>query len=164
MERFTGEGRQEQYAALARKVVDIAPDAILSMHARIALPLKSLTSTIPIIAVNSDPVALGLVTNLARPGGNITGEIWGKRLDVLRDDACNAASRAHAAMDRAKVLADEKKWTMKVYGVVSIVSNLSMIGVTLGAGAPFAAISTVGGGLLLTLRSDIKNPPDHPPR
>jgi putative ABC transport system substrate-binding protein len=53
---------------------------------------KSLTSTIPIIAVTSDPVALGLVTNLARPGGNITGvsvdaglEIWGKRLDVLAE-------------------------------------------------------------------------------
>jgi len=43
------------------------------MHARIALPLKSLTPTIPIIAVNNDPVALGLVSNLARPGGNITG-------------------------------------------------------------------------------------------
>jgi putative tryptophan/tyrosine transport system substrate-binding protein len=92
VERFTGEGRQDQYAALARRVVDTAPDAILSMHARLALALKSLTSTIPIVAVNSDPVALGLVTNLARPGGNITGvsvdaglEIWGKRLDVLAE-------------------------------------------------------------------------------
>ncbi len=92
VERFTGEGHQDQYAALARKVVATAPDAILSMHARIALPLKSFTSTIPIIAVNSDPVALGLVTNLARPGGNITGvsvdaglEIWGKRLEILAE-------------------------------------------------------------------------------
>src|ERR1700730_9787464 len=51
VERFSGEGRQEQYADLARKVVDTAPDAILPMHSWIALPLKSLTSTIPIIAV-----------------------------------------------------------------------------------------------------------------
>jgi ABC-type uncharacterized transport system substrate-binding protein len=101
VERFTGEGRQENYAALARKVVETLPDAILSMHARIALPLKSLTPTIPIIAVNSDPVALGLVSNLARPGGNITGvsvdaglEIWGKRLDVLVE-AAGQLSKPH---------------------------------------------------------------------
>jgi putative ABC transport system substrate-binding protein len=90
--RLSGEGRQDQFAAVARRAVDTAPDVIFSMHARLALALKSQTSSIPIVAINSDPVALGLVSNLARPGENITGvsvdaglEIWGKRIDILSE-------------------------------------------------------------------------------
>ena len=52
---------------------------------------------------------------------------------------------------------------MKTYCIVLIVADLSSIAVTLAATTPFAAISTVGGGLLVTLRTDVKNPPDHPP-
>jgi putative ABC transport system substrate-binding protein len=58
----------------------------------IARQLKPLTTTIPIIATPTDPVATKIVTNLARPEGNITGvstdagiEIYGKRLELLRE-------------------------------------------------------------------------------
>jgi putative ABC transport system substrate-binding protein len=54
--------------------------------------LKKVTSRIPIVAFVADPVRLGTVTNLARPGGNITGvsvdagrELWGKQLQLLRE-------------------------------------------------------------------------------
>jgi len=58
----------------------------------VVVPLKEATSTIPIVAMTSDPVDLGLVPSIARPGGNITGvsidagsEIWGKRLELFRE-------------------------------------------------------------------------------
>jgi hypothetical protein len=53
---------------------------------------------------------------------------------------------------------------MKTYGIVAIVANLSSIAVTMAATTPYAAISTAGGGLLVTVRTDVKSPPDHPPR
>jgi putative ABC transport system substrate-binding protein len=55
-------------------------------------PLKEATSTIPIVAMTTDPVQAGLVTSMARPGGNITGvsidtglELWEKRLQLFRE-------------------------------------------------------------------------------
>jgi putative ABC transport system substrate-binding protein len=90
--RVSGEGHQDQYAVVTRSTVDAAPDVIFSMHARLTMALKSQTSTLPIVAIGSDPVASGIVSNLARPGENITGvsvdaglEIWGKRLEILRE-------------------------------------------------------------------------------
>ncbi len=90
VERYSGEGRTEGYADLARDIVSTHPDLIFSMTGRIALGLKKATTTIPIVAINSDPIALGLVPSLARPGGNITGvsvdagiEVYGKRLGLL---------------------------------------------------------------------------------
>lgn len=99
--RLSGQGRQDEYQIVTRKAVDATPDVIFSMHARLAMYLKSQTSSIPIVAINSDPVALGLVSNLARPGGNITGvsidaglEIWGKRIEIL-SEAVGRPSKMH---------------------------------------------------------------------
>jgi putative ABC transport system substrate-binding protein len=54
--------------------------------------LKEATSTIPIVAMTSDPVRHGLVLSMSRPGGNHTGVsvdaglgIWGKRLELFRE-------------------------------------------------------------------------------
>jgi putative ABC transport system substrate-binding protein len=55
------------------------------------LAAKVATSTVPIVMVGPDPIGLGLVTSLARPGGNITGvtnstaELTGKRLEILNE-------------------------------------------------------------------------------
>jgi putative tryptophan/tyrosine transport system substrate-binding protein len=90
VERYSGEGRPEHYAELARDVVGSHPDLILAIS--IALPLIAATATIPIVAMTSDPIALGLVPSVAHPGGNITGltsdaglELDGKRLGLLAE-------------------------------------------------------------------------------
>jgi putative ABC transport system substrate-binding protein len=92
VERYSAEGRIERYAGLAREVVGSHPDLIFSPAGTIALLLKPLTTTIPIVATTSDPIAIGLVPSIAHPGGNITGvsvdaglELHQKRLGLLAE-------------------------------------------------------------------------------
>lgn len=75
---------------LAREVVDTHPDVIASPGTPMTLRLKAATTTIPIVAMTGDPIRFGLISNLARPGGNITGVsvdagvgVWAKRLELL---------------------------------------------------------------------------------
>jgi putative ABC transport system substrate-binding protein len=73
------------------------PDLILAIENHVVLDIKAETATIPIVAAVADPVAFGIVPNLARPGGNITGvsavldiSIWSKRVELLREAAPKA--------------------------------------------------------------------------
>jgi putative ABC transport system substrate-binding protein len=91
VERYSGEGRTERYADLARDVVLSHPELIVAISARMAQHFKALTTTIPIVAFTSDPVAFGLARSLAQPGGNVTGvisdvglEFGGKRLEFFK--------------------------------------------------------------------------------
>ena len=92
VERYSGEGHQERYAELAREVVRTKPHLILAASTPLVLIFKAATNTIPIVGAMADPVAMGVVSNLARPGGNVTGvsvdaglEIWAKRLQILQE-------------------------------------------------------------------------------
>jgi putative tryptophan/tyrosine transport system substrate-binding protein len=92
VERFSGEGRIDHYPELARKAAARNPDVIFVITNGMADILKEATSTIPIVAFTSEPVQGGLVTSLARPGGNVTGvsvdaglELWNKRLQLLKE-------------------------------------------------------------------------------
>jgi putative ABC transport system substrate-binding protein len=86
------EGQSQRYAAMMAEFVNLKVDVIVSGGGeRAARAAKQLTQTIPIVVpVMADPVAAGLVENLARPGGNITGQsmqdtdISSKRLHFLR--------------------------------------------------------------------------------
>jgi putative tryptophan/tyrosine transport system substrate-binding protein len=91
IERYSGEGRASQYAALARDVVSRNPDLIIATNNNFILDLKAATTAIPILGVFGVPVESGIVASLARPGGNITGvsvdvglEQWGKRVQLLQ--------------------------------------------------------------------------------
>jgi putative ABC transport system substrate-binding protein len=90
--RFAG-GRAERLPDLAAELVRLQVDLIVVPSTPPALAAKNATKTIPIVTVGvGDPVGLGLVASLARPGGNITGltgvvtpEIAGKQLELLKE-------------------------------------------------------------------------------
>jgi len=88
------EGRTERFVEIAAEFVRLRVDVIVTAGAAPVVAAKQATSSIPIIfAVASDPVGTGLVTTLARPGGNVTGlsyqgpDLAAKRLELLREVA-----------------------------------------------------------------------------
>ena len=100
IDRYSGEGRPEGYAELARQVLNGKPEAIVAANDAIAKAIRAATDTIPIVWIGGDPIQAGLAASLAHPGGNVTGvtvfagaEIWGKRLQLLKE-AVPAASKA----------------------------------------------------------------------
>jgi putative tryptophan/tyrosine transport system substrate-binding protein len=86
------DGKIERLPDLAAELVQLKVDLIVAPAASAALAAKNATSNIPIVMIfPSDPVGLGLVASLSRPGGNITGttftpglEIFGKQLQILK--------------------------------------------------------------------------------
>ena len=86
------EGRNERFPELAAELVSIKVDVIITWGTAAALAAKRATTTIPVVmAAIADPITPGVVTNLARPGANITGlsalagELEAKRLDLLKE-------------------------------------------------------------------------------
>lgn len=74
VDRRSAEGDFARLPALAGEIVKSRPDVIVAIASASALAAKQATSTIPIVVVGaSDPVGGGLVGNLGRPGGNLTG-------------------------------------------------------------------------------------------
>src|SRR5262245_37024339 len=92
LEARYAEGKAERLPELARELVSLKPDVIVTTADSATAAVKRETRTIPIVMSSSiDPIGGGLVTSLARPGGNITGlsslsaELGGKRLELLRE-------------------------------------------------------------------------------
>jgi len=92
LERRYGEARAERISELARELVSLKVDVIVTATDVAIAAVKQQTQTIPIVMANStDPVGTGFVASLARPGGNVTGnstispELSGKRLELLRE-------------------------------------------------------------------------------
>jgi|ERR1041385_1170285 putative ABC transport system substrate-binding protein len=88
--RFS-EGKAEPLPELAAELVRLKVDLIVTSGTPQALAAKNATTAIPIVMSTPDPVDLGLVASLARPGGNVTGystlspELNTKRLEILKD-------------------------------------------------------------------------------
>src|SRR2546430_2262701 len=92
IERYSAEGHHERYAEMAREIVTRNPDVIVTGTNPVVTAFAAATGTIPIVAFMLDPLKAGLVTSLGHPGGNLTGitldpgiEIWGKRLEMLKE-------------------------------------------------------------------------------
>lgn len=84
-------GRIDQLPALAAELAASGVDLIFSSGDQAGKAAKQATSTIPIVAVTCDALAAGLVSNLRRPGENLTGvtcingDLDGKRVELLRE-------------------------------------------------------------------------------
>lgn len=85
-------GRDDQLPALAAELVQRKVDVIIAAGTPPALAARQASGTVPIVmAASGDPVGSGLVRNLGRPGGNVTGlslmtaEVYGKRLELLKE-------------------------------------------------------------------------------
>ena len=91
VDRRSAEGDFARLPTLAEEIVKNRPDVIVAIVSAAALAAKQATATIPIVMVGvSDPVASGLVGNLAHPGGNVTGTASqsnaavGKQFELIR--------------------------------------------------------------------------------
>jgi putative ABC transport system substrate-binding protein len=91
-ERRHTELRHEAALAVAEELVCLKVDVIVVSSTLAALAVRQATATIPIVmTVPADPVATGLVSSLARPGGNVTGlsfvgtELAGKQVELLKE-------------------------------------------------------------------------------
>jgi ABC-type uncharacterized transport system substrate-binding protein len=89
-----GTGERDQMRAFARELIELKPDLILGMTTPAVTALVEETKTIPILFVNIvDPLGRGLISNMARPGGNVTGflnfefSMGGKWLETLKQIA-----------------------------------------------------------------------------
>jgi len=92
LEVRSGDGRPESLSELAAGLVDSKVDVIVAWITPAVRAAKQATSKIPIVMAGAgDPVATGLVSNLARPDGNITGmagattELIGKNVELMRE-------------------------------------------------------------------------------
>src|SRR5215472_8801873 len=90
IDRRPAEGSAERLKEFAADLVQQRVDVIVTIGTPAGFAAKQATATIPIVlGANSDPVGVGLVASLARPGGNITGnslmapDLSAKRLDIL---------------------------------------------------------------------------------
>ncbi len=98
IELRAAEGRYERLPQLAAELVSLKPDVLVAAATPSAIAARDATRMIPIVMIAvGDPVGTGLVSSLARPGGNITGvslvnvEFSGKRLQLLKEAVPNAS-------------------------------------------------------------------------
>jgi len=85
------EERVERLAELVVELVGLKVDVLVTLSTPVSVAAKNTTQTIPIVMMATDPVGLGLIGSLSRPGGNVTGlsylaeEIIAKRLQLLKE-------------------------------------------------------------------------------
>ena len=112
IEYRSADGRPERYVDLAKELVRLEVDVIVTRGASAALAARHVTGTIPIVVASSgDPVFAGLAASLTRPGGNVTGlhtmvpsDIGGQRLRLLKQ-LLPGISRVGAFLDAGDVYA-----------------------------------------------------------
>jgi putative ABC transport system substrate-binding protein len=107
VDRRSAEGDFARLPALAAELVKLRPDVIVALTSAPAIAAQQATATIPIVmVVVSDPVSSGLVGNLARPGGNVTGTssqsnaVVGKQIELIRQLLPSATRVASEELDR----------------------------------------------------------------
>jgi putative ABC transport system substrate-binding protein len=167
IEHRYADGGFERLPALAQELLAWKPDVLLVSTTPGNLAAKAATSTVPIVMVAvADPIGVGLITSLERPGGNITGvtnigaELAGKRIEILRE-IVPAASKiavlinpddqnAALQMNSARLVAE--KLAVQLAPVLHIRSSADLKGafeaaVRAGAGAAVRMIDPLAADL-----------------
>ena len=103
------EGRPERASEIVAELVGLNVDVIVTTGPEMTRRAKRVTTTVPVVTYSRAPVEEGLVVNLARPGGNITGvtndtgpDVEGKRLELLKE----SLSKVH----RVAYLGGKAEW------------------------------------------------------
>src|SRR5437588_2930830 len=125
----SAEGRLGRLTELAAELVRLKVDVIVALYVPCALAAKQATREIPIVIIAADPVEVGIVPSLARPGGNITGVslmsavFVGKCVELFRD--MQAATRKVAVITNAadplfaKLVLDQVEIAGRITGIES---------------------------------------------
>jgi putative ABC transport system substrate-binding protein len=92
VETRTADGHNERLPTLVGDLVALKPELIVSANTATTLALKGRTGTLPVVmCLTFDPVGLGVIQSLARPGGTFTGlssngrDLFGKRIELLKE-------------------------------------------------------------------------------
>jgi putative ABC transport system substrate-binding protein len=163
IETRAADGRYERLPELAAELVRLPADVMVAGGTPAIRAAKHATSTIPIVmAVSTDPVGAGLVTSLARPGGNVTGlslgtgeEFAGKWVELLKE-AVPRVSRVGALRDStadASILGPVVRETERAAQALGL--KLHFLEARDGAELErvFAAMTSVGDKALIVLPS-----------
>jgi putative tryptophan/tyrosine transport system substrate-binding protein len=127
VERRWTEGRAERAEQLAAELVGLKPDVIVVLTAPPALAMKKATSHIPVVFASvPNPVEIGLVSSIARPGANLTGIAWEATLDTT-GKAVQLLKEATPSLRRLAVL-----WNPAVQGARAWTPKIDEAGRTLG--------------------------------
>jgi len=128
------EGRTERLSEFAAEFVRLKVDVIVTSATQPVVAAKQATSVIPIVfAAVGDPVGTGLVTSLARPGGNVTGlslqatDLARKRVELLREvvpDLRRLAVMANVSAPPAVLEMAEVQTTARVLGLEVVASEI----------------------------------------
>jgi putative tryptophan/tyrosine transport system substrate-binding protein len=152
------EGQYERFPALIAELIALKVDVIVTAGTPAALAVKKATTSIPLVmAAVGDPIGVGLVASLARPGGNVTGlsaiapELEGKRLELLREVVPKLSSIAVLWNPDNPFHAGSLKETRAAAQVLGIKVQLLGVRVSEEFPAAFAAILRERPGALLVL-------------
>ena len=156
------DGKYDRFSALAAELAAAKVDVIVTAGTPAALAVKKTAASIPLVMVAvGDPVAVGLVADLARPGGNVTGlssiapELEGKRLELLREVVPKLSRVAVLWNPDNPFHAGSLKETRAAAQVLGIKVQLVGVRVSEEFPAAFAAIVKERAGALLMLADRI---------
>jgi ABC-type uncharacterized transport system substrate-binding protein len=157
------EGQVDRLPTLAAELVRLKVDVIYSGSTAAILAINQATKTIPVvIAIGGDPVRLGLVSTLARPGGNITGlttlssELGGKRLELLKGVAPKI-SRVAALFERAGSGPDQIKEVEVAAQALGVHLQSLELQALEDLDRAFSVMKKDGASALIVLRSALTN-------
>jgi putative tryptophan/tyrosine transport system substrate-binding protein len=126
VERWTAEGRTDRYEEIASEVIGHKPDVVFLPTGRLALSFKQMTTSLPIVVLaGADPIRMGIVENLSRPGANITGftteagpAFIGKHFQLLLD--------LKPGLKRAGYLANQQGWDISQPALMAISQSMGI--------------------------------------